>query len=318
MNADSLAQLKRMFEDIRKETGTELSLSPLVGDCKAFQLAFRGEEATVYIRGAGEEAENRIRLVRYLVSGSSGNKSAVAGEGLKGILLGEGGEWEAFRYLTKHNFADGRCFAADVVPDKRTDEAYKLIERCIEGGRDRAVRMDDSRIAIVKFSGEESADEFAQFVFQSLYEELGLRASVGVGCEVDSFSEIASSYSQAVTAVKLSGIFHSKGEVHAYREYLLVTMLEDLPEARLKEHMAQFRMSNTAEVFADAELYGTAEQFLENDLNVSETSRALFLHRNTLMYRLDKIKRITGLDLKNFSDAVTFRVISILYKLLKL
>lgn len=139
-----------------------------------------------------------------------------------------------------------------------------------------------------------------------------------MGCEVNSFSEIASSYTQAVTAVKLSEIFHSKGEVHSYREYLLVTMLEDLPQVKIKEYMAQFRISNAAEVFSDPDLISTAEQFLENDLNISETSRALFLHRNTLMYRLDKIKRITGLDLKDFSDAVTFRVISILYKLLKL
>ena len=139
---------------------------------------------------------------------------------------------------------------------------------------------------------------------------------MGVGCET-AFAQIATSYTQAVTAVKLSGIFHSKGEVHSYREFLLVTMMEDLSEARIREYMAQFRVGGAEEVFADPDLASTAEQFLENNLNVSETSRALFAHRNTLMYRLDKIKRITGLDLKNFSDAVTFRVISILYKLLK-
>ena len=317
MNADTLLQLSSVLEDIFKETGTRLSLSSLGGEETAFSLSYRGEEATVYIGGSGEETENKIRLVRYLLSGAGKEKRALGEDSLKNILLGEGGEWEAFRYITKNNLGGGACFAADVVPDRRADEAFKQIEHCIEGTNDRAVRMDKSRIAIVKFSGEESPMEFAQFIFQSLYEELGIRASVGVGCEVNSFSQIASSYSQAVTTVKMSGIFHSKGEVHSYREYLLVTMLEDLPEARLKEYMAQFRIEGTAEVFSDHELATTAEQFLENNLNISETSRALFAHRNTLMYRLDKIKRLTGLDLKNFSDAVTFRVISILYKLLK-
>lgn len=319
MNADSLLQLRGMFQDIFKETGTELSVTSFGGEETAFPLTYRGEQTTVYIRGKGGETEDKIKLVRYLVSGSSKEKAALAGEdSLKNILLGEGGEWDAFRYMTKNNLADGKCFAADVVPDRRADEAFRQIERCIEDRGDRAVRMDKSRIAIVKFSNEESPAEFAQFIFQSLYEELGVRASVGVGCEVDSFSKIASSYTQAVTAVKLSGIFHSKGEVHSYREYLLVTMIEDLPEARLKEYLTQFGVSNTAEVFSDPDLASTAEEFLENSLNVSETSRSLFLHRNTLMYRLDKIKRITGLDLKDFSDAVTFRVISILYRLLKL
>ena len=61
----------------------------------------------------------------------------------------------------------------------------------------------------------------------------------------------------------------------------------------------------------------TAEEFLESSLNISETSRNLFMHRNTLTYRLDKIERATGLNIRKFSDAVTFRVITILYKLLK-
>ena len=59
----------------------------------------------------------------------------------------------------------------------------------------------------------------------------------------------------------------------------------------------------------------TAEAFLECDLNISETSRKLYMHRNTLMYRLDKIERVTGLNIRKFSDAVTFRVLSVLYHL---
>lgn len=319
MKAESLLQLKETFRDVFKETGTELSFTPFGGEETSFPVSYRGEETTVYIRGRGEETENKIKLVRYLLSGSSKEKGEAKEDSLKNILLGEGGEWEAFRYIAKNNLADGKCYAADVVPDKRCDEAFRQIERCIEGRGDHAVRMDKSRIAVVRFSSEEeSPAEFAQFIFQSLYEELGIRASVGVGCEVNSFSEIASSYTQAVTAVKLSGIFHSKGEVHSYREYLLVTMIEDLPEARIKEYMTQFRVASATEIFSDPDLASTAEEFLENDLNISETSRSLFLHRNTLMYRLDKIRRMTGLDLKNFSDAVTFRVISILYRLLKL
>ena len=70
-------------------------------------------------------------------------------------------------------------------------------------------------------------------------------------------------------------------------------------------------------IFSDPEMTNTAEEFLENSLNVSETSRKLYLHRNTLMYRLDKIERSTGLNIRRFSDAVTFRLITYLYRLLK-
>ena len=112
-------------------------------------------------------------------------------------------------------------------------------------------------------------------------------------------------------------IFDAKGEVHSYREYLLVKMLEDVPKSRLKEYTEQFRVSRAEEVLEDREMSATAEAFLESSLNLSETARNLFMHRNTLTYRLDKIERITGLDIRKFSDAVTFRVITILYRLLR-
>ena len=69
-------------------------------------------------------------------------------------------------------------------------------------------------------------------------------------------------------------------------------------------------------MFADGEMVATAKEFLHTSLNVSETSRNLYMHRNTLMYRLDKIERATGLDIRKFQDAMTFRLIMILHKLL--
>ena len=75
--------------------------------------------------------------------------------------------------------------------------------------------------------------------------------------------------------------------------------------------------TNAREIFDDEEMVNTAEEFLENSLNVSETSRKLYLHRNTLTYRLDKIEKATGLNIRKFSDAVTFRLITILSKLVR-
>ena len=74
---------------------------------------------------------------------------------------------------------------------------------------------------------------------------------------------------------------------------------------------------NESNIFEDNEMIETAEEFLDNNLNVSETSRKLYLHRNTLTYRLDKIAGETGLDVRKFSDAVTFRLITMIKKLLK-
>ena len=88
-----------------------------------------------------------------------------------------------------------------------------------------------------------------------------------------------------------------------------------MPAARRAEYLSVLLDGEARELLKDEDLAGTAEEFLGNDLNVSETSRNLYMHRNTLMYRLDKLERMTGLNLRKFSDAVTFRVITILNRL---
>ncbi len=316
---DTMSGIGGLLKDIYEKTGVLVRTAPRGGAEIRFLAEEGGKAVPLYLDGTGEEAERSVRLVEYIL----GNKSAALPEKeehLKSILLGEGGGWNAFRFMTRYRIADGACYAVDLLPDKRLGEAAQHVARCLEGTRDMVAVMDDTRLAVVKFisQGEgQSSQDFGLFLYQSLYEELGIKATLGVGCEMKSFSEIASSYHQAATAVRMSAIFESQGEVHSYREYLLVKMLEDIPKSRLEEYMAQFHVTNAAEVLEDGEMAGTAEAFLESSLNLSETARNLYMHRNTLTYRLDKIERLTGLNIRKFSDAVTFRTITILYRLLQ-
>ena len=140
-------------------------------------------------------------------------------------------------------------------------------------------------------------------------------ARVGIGCTVRRFEDVAPSYMQASVALRMSAQFNTAGDVHSYREFVLIRMLEELPAARWAEYLSVLLDGEARELLKDEDLASTAEEFLGNDLNVSETSRNLYMHRNTLMYRLDKLERMTGLNLRKFSDAVTFRVITILNRL---
>ena len=318
MNGETGSELEKLLGDISEKTGTRVSLKPAGGEETEFTLSYGGTEVKAYVEGKGETAETAARIVSYFVANADVKIAFDWQECLKNILLGEGSAYTAFRFLTKYNITDAPCFALDLVPERFGKEALMHVERCLEGSSDLVVRMDDRRIGVVKFVSEgQTPYEFGQFLSQSLYEEVGVRASVGIGCEVKSFTEIASSYAQAATAVRMSEIFHSDWEVHSYREYLLVKMLEDVPASRLKDYVEQFRITEAAEVFEDEDMTATAEAFLDSSLNISETSRNLYMHRNTLMYRLDKIERITGLNIRKFSDAVTFRVITILHRLLQ-
>ena len=78
----------------------------------------------------------------------------------------------------------------------------------------------------------------------------------------------------------------------------------------------EFAGEEIQEILEDEEMLNTAEAFLQNNLNVSETSRQMYMHRNTLLYRLDKIEKSTGLNVRQFADAVSFRVLTVMYKLL--
>lgn len=314
---DGVTETEKLLADVRARTGVEAYLVPRGGEETCISVPFGGGKLDVWVSGKGEAADREAKLIAYLLGEvHTAGFPADRQEGLKTILLGAG-RWHASRFLARCNVQDGLCAAVDVCPDKQLENAYDLITHCL-GQRDMVCVIDGTRFGVVKFLEEgQTLYEFGQFVNQSLYEELGVHASVGVGCEVASFSEIAESYFQAAAAVRMSNIFQSHGEVHSYREYLLVQMLEDLPTSRLKEYLTHFKVDGAEEILSDPDMAGTAEAFLESSLNLSETSRNLFMHRNTLSYRLDKIERATGLNLRKFSDAVTFRVLTIISRLLK-
>lgn len=304
--------LGKVLKDLYEKTGVNAYLTPKGGEETAFEAEWNGRTVQLYLEGS---AELEAKLIAYLLSETG---PAVTGtEQLKSVLFGEGGKVQAFRYLSAHGIADGPCFAAEVVPAKRVKDAFEHIGHCLEGSG-RAIFTEEGRIGVVKFLEDgQSPIEFARFLSQSLYEEAGIRARVGVGCEMGSFGEISVSYAQAASALRMGEMLGDKGDVHSYREYLLVRMLSDVPREKIRESLSRFRIGGEEEVFGDEELFGTAEAFLESDLNLSETSRALFIHRNTLSYRLDKIERLTGLNIRKFPDAVTFRVITVLLKLIK-
>ncbi len=316
---DTLAELKNILSDIAEKTGTVVRLEPHGGRETRFTLDFYGVAVDAWIDGDGKTAEETAALLRYFVSNADMLRPLPDREDyLRSILLGEAGSWYLYRFMSKYKISAGACFAICIREEKRLAETVAHIERCIADTRDMVVRMDDETCALIKFCENGQSDvEFARFIAQSVYEEIGVKPLFGVGGEAGSFTEITTSYQQATTAVRMSALFRSRGEVHSYREFLLVRMLEEVSEARLKDFMKQFRVEEAAEIFEDEDMLGTAEEFLENSLNVSETSRNLYMHRNTLTYRLDKIERVTGLNIRKFSDAVSFRVISILYKLIR-
>ena len=154
---------------------------------------------------------------------------------------------------------------------------------------------------------------FAQAVQETLMEEAVQTAIVGIGEEKHTLAQLGESYAEAKRAMEVGSIFHSGESIHMFRRLMLERFLMNVPrEESMLYHSLLFNRK-TAKLFNE-EMLQTIEMFFRKDLNLSDTARQLFIHRNTLVYRLDKVQRQTGLDLRHFDDAVTFKI---LYELKK-
>lgn len=272
----------------------------------------------------GGETANALALllVSYFENREDAQAELSKSERLKSILLGESSSASVYRFMTKYSVRSEPCFVLAVTVPRLMDETVSILSQYEENGADEVVKMSEGVCAIVKFlaPSEEneyhSATEYAEFIAQSLKEELGIDVAVGVGPTVRELKEAAVSYAQATSALRYAEVFGAKGKVHAYREFMLVKMLEDVSVQKLEEYLLQLTNESAKEIFEDEEMLSTAEEFLQHNLNAAETSRNLYMHRNTLLYRLEKIEKATGLNIRQFSDAVSFRVLTILYKLL--
>ena len=207
-----------------------------------------------------------------------------------------------------------------VLEKSKISDVLGVIESYIEKD-DCSVVMSPSSIVLIKFKNtsedSQSYKEFSENLLQTIYEEVGVKGKIYIGLTVNKVQDLNLSYTQALMAVRISQTLQVKGEVHNYKDFILYKLLEDLPKFKLNEYLEALLDYVDSDIFEDDEMTETAEEFLDNNLNISETSRNLYLHRNTLTYRLDKIEAETGLDVRKFSDAVTFRLITMIKKLLK-
>ena len=290
-----------------------------------FRFSFKGVGYIGAIEGVDETARNyALLLPSYIESFTDKEADLSKTEYLKKILLGECSSLGVYKYATKFSVRGSACFALVLRVPKMMDETLAVIEQYGGNSLDTVVKMSDDTCVLVKYVDESNAEyqssvDYAEFLAQSLEEELGIEVSVGVGATVHDVKDISQSYARGENALRYADQFGSNGrsgKVHSYREFALVKMLEDISENKLAQYLSDLTDENFREIFEDEEMLGTAEEFLHSSLNVSETSRNLYMHRNTLLYRLDKIEKATGLNIRCFSDAVSFRVLTLIHRLL--
>lgn len=186
--------------------------------------------------------------------------------------------------------------------------------------KDFITAVDEKNITIVKeVKPNESYKELEQtayVVLDTLNTEAMSKVHIAYGTIVNSIKEVSRSYKEAKMALDVGKIFYSDRNVVAYSNLGIGRLIYQLPIPLCKMFIKEIFGGKSPDDF-DEETLSTINKFFENSLNVSETSRQLFIHRNTLVYRLDKIQKSTGLDLRIFEDAITFKIALMVVKYMK-
>ena len=325
----SCSDLKRIGESF--ETAVEelnLTSEPVVADGLTFRsLAARGVrlEYAVFVEGADEEA---LKFSAMAVVSLNGVKqyydekydkaTFIKNIMLDNVLPGDiyikskelhfGGEASRVVFLVrmvdKLDVATNDVIAG-LFPDKQ---------------KDFIVSVNESDVAIVK-EVKPNCDikelrKIAKGIEDTINSELYLKCVIGIGTVVNQLKDLSRSLKEAQVAIEVGHVFEAGKSIINYENLGIGRLIYQLPTTMCEMFLSEVFKKGSVDSLGQ-ETMMTIQKFFENNLNVSETSRKLFVHRNTLVYRLEKIKKITGLDLREFDHAIVFKVALMVKKYLE-
>lgn len=180
-----------------------------------------------------------------------------------------------------------------------------------EKQKDYIISINESDIVLVKEVkhniDSKDLEKLAKSIVDTLNAEFYTKSSIGIGTVVSTIKDLPRSFKEAQVALEVGKVFDIEKNIMSYDNLGIGRLIYQLPTTLCEMFLTEIFKKGSIDSL-DHETLFTIQKFFENNLNVSETSRKLFVHRNTLVYRLEKIKRITGLDLREFDHAIVFKV----------
>lgn len=189
---------------------------------------------------------------------------------------------------------------------------YDIMQKLFpDRSKDFIISISETDIVLIKETSNEISSEdlenLAKSIVDTLSGEFYVQSVIGIGSTVDGIKELARSFKEAQVALEVGKVFDSDTYIVSYEKLGIARLIYQLPTTLCDSFLKEVFKTGSIENL-DQETLFTIQKFFENSLNVSETARKLFVHRNTLVYRLDKIKKITGLDLRIFDHAIVFKI----------
>ncbi|MBQ6589457.1 MAG: helix-turn-helix domain-containing protein [Butyrivibrio sp.] len=177
---------------------------------------------------------------------------------------------------------------------------------------DYVTAVDENSVILIKNLGRgqtyDDVQKIATTIVDMMNTEAMLNVRVSYGTIVEEIKDLSKSFKEAKMALEVGRIFYAEKRVNAYNTLGIGRLIYQLPESLCKIFIDEIFGGKEVPDDLDEETLNTINKFFENNLNVSETSRQLFVHRNTLVYRIEKLEKSSGLDVRNFDDALTFKI----------
>lgn len=199
---------------------------------------------------------------------------------------------------------------------KNNDIALELVRNLsnMKAG-DFVTSVDPHHVVLIKDvsnidhkSMETELAAIASRLVDNLHMEAMIKVRVGYGNVVGQINELAQSYQEARMALEVGRVFYAQKDTISYSRLGIGRLIYQLPMSLCEMFIKEVFGEKIPEILDDEEAMSTINKFFENNLNISETARQLYVHRNTLVYRLERIEKAIGLDIRSFDDAMTFRI----------
>ncbi|MCM0647866.1 helix-turn-helix domain-containing protein [Clostridium swellfunianum] len=253
-----------------------------------------------------EEYKNCTSLLRYTIENKYREIFSMREQSLIDIL--EGKDISADKLERNFPFLAKGCTLFLVSVDGSRYEALNIVRQLYNESEAVSMIYDDRIIVLGVF---EEVDEHARSIKDSIVSDLYCRCNVSYGSTIYNIKDIKKSYEQANECLILSKNFGIKEEIYFYDRMLFEKIVYNITENVKQELLHRFRDKFN---FFDNEIINTIEEFVNCGLNISDAARRLYVHRNTLIYRLDKITKETGFDIRNFKEATVFIIAFLVWK----
>ncbi len=290
--------------------------SQMVAGCHFFKVIVEGElEYVLLTYSQAEDAYMVGRLavcqIRNLVS--TYMEQFDRNNFMQNILLGNMLVVDMYNKAQKlHIEQTQRVVFVIEVEGKKDATVMELVKNLfVTRAKDFVTEVDEQSIILIKDTKEMDSEEdlraLASMIVDNIHAEAMVRVRVGYGNRVNNLQDIAKSYQEAKMALEVGHIFYAEKEIIAYSCLGIGRLIYQLPMSLCEMFIQEVFGDEVPDIFNE-ETTTTIQKFFENNLNISETARQLYVHRNTLVYRLERLQKIIGLDIRKFDDAMTFRI----------